>query len=85
MSSRCKTCFYAHATHTGYMQACYIKGLLRRDSNSSFQASKFDSLLPQIWVNGKIKCCHLTFRLKKEKKESLEAIYSSDKHHLQEE
>lgn len=48
MSSRCKTCFYAHATHTGYMQARYIKGLLRRDSNSSFQASKFDSLLPQI-------------------------------------
>lgn len=28
---------------------------LRKGNNSSFQAGKFDSLLPQVSVNGKIK------------------------------
>lgn len=84
MGSRCTTCFCAHATHCIHASALH-KRTSQKGQQQCLQAGKFDSLLPQTSVNGKIKrkrCC-LTFQLKRKRK-SLKAIYLNDKHHLQE-
>lgn len=84
MGSRCTTCFCAHATHCIHASALH-KRTSQKGQRQCLQAGKFDSLLPQTSVNGKIKrkrCC-LTFQLKRKRK-SLKAIYLNDKHHLQE-